>query len=92
MIKVILESPYSGNVKRNVEYARECLKDSLKRGEAPIAGQLIIGGKSGIEAGLAWLSVADLHVFYMDHGISPGMQHAYDNSPIDVEFRFLYND
>ena len=32
---VVLESPYAGDVARNVRYARACLRDSLLRGEAP---------------------------------------------------------
>ena len=37
---VILESPYAGDVEANVEYARACVRDSLSRGEAPIASHL----------------------------------------------------
>jgi len=29
MKRVIVESPYAGNIKRNLEYARACVKDSL---------------------------------------------------------------
>ena len=32
--------------------------------------------KLGIEAGLAWLGVADAMVIYVDRGISPGMTEA----------------
>ena len=28
-MKVVIESPYSGDVKANEAYARKCLKDSL---------------------------------------------------------------
>ena len=38
---VILESPYSGDVEANLEYARSCLHDCLERGEAPIASHLL---------------------------------------------------
>ena len=41
MRRVIIESPYAGFVKRNEDYARECLRDSLMRGEAPIASHLL---------------------------------------------------
>ena len=83
MTKVILESPYAGDVERNIEYARRCLKDSLERGESPIASHLlhtqvlddnvVEEREIGIEAGLAWLDVADLHAFYLDYGWSRGM-------------------
>ena len=29
MKRIILESPYAGNIEKNVQYARECIKDSL---------------------------------------------------------------
>lgn len=41
MIKVILESPYAGEIDRNIRYARACVRDSLLRGESPIASHLL---------------------------------------------------
>ena len=38
---VIVESPYAGDIETNVKYARRCVKDSLMRGEAPIASHLL---------------------------------------------------
>jgi len=88
MKKVIIESPYAGNVLSNLAYARLCVKDSLARGEAPIASHLLYTQEGilddnveserakGIAAGLAWLDVADRHVFYVDNGYSDGMKHA----------------
>jgi hypothetical protein len=39
---VVIESPYSGDIPKNVEYALECLHDSyFNRGEAPIASHLL---------------------------------------------------
>ncbi len=32
---IIIETPYSGDVEANTAYARYCLLDSLRRGEAP---------------------------------------------------------
>ena len=105
MKRVILESPYAGDIQRNIKYARECLKDSLNRGEAPIASHLLYTQKDvlddnipeerqlGIEAGLAWKKVADLHVFYVDFGMSKGMKYAREyakSQNIDVEYRKLY--
>ncbi len=48
MNKVIIESPYSGNIRRNVEYAQKCMADSLKRGEAPFLSHLLYTQYSGI--------------------------------------------
>ncbi len=31
---VIIESPFAGSVKENIDYARRCVRDSLGRGEA----------------------------------------------------------
>lgn len=82
---VILESPYAGDVQRNISYARAALRDSLRRGEAPMASHLLYtqpgvlddnnrdDRQRGIEAGLAWGRVADATVVYTDLGITPGM-------------------
>lgn len=81
---VILETPYAGDVMANIQYARRCLKDCLDRGEAPIASHLtytqVLDDNDpqqralGIEAGLAWMRVADASVIYTDLGISEGMR------------------
>ena len=105
MKRVILESPYAGDIDRNIKYARECLKDSLNRGESPIASHLLYTQKGvldddieeervlGINAGLEWKEVADLHVFYVDYGMSNGMKYASEyakSKNIDTEYRTLY--
>lgn len=101
---VILESPYAGDVEANVEYARRCVADSLRRGEAPIASHLLYTQpgilddndpeqrRLGIEAGLAWLPVAHLSAVYTDRGISPGMKYGMDLARrygVPVELRSL---
>ena len=86
---VILESPYAAedpaNLQANIDYARACVRDSLARGEAPIASHLLytqpdilndldpIERQRGIDAGNAWRSVAQLAAFYTDRGWSEGM-------------------
>ncbi len=87
---VIVESPYAGDIARNVAYARAAMADCLRRGEAPIASHLLYTQPGvlrdnvpeernhGIEAGLAWGRVADGHVFYVDLGWSRGMTAARD--------------
>jgi hypothetical protein len=102
---VILESPYSGNVDRNVAYACEAMRDSLERGEAPLASHLLYTlmlsdkvpaeRRMGIEAGLAWGRVADVTVVYEDLGISPGMQQGIDRAKAEgrpVERRKLWKE
>ena len=61
---VILESPYAGDVERNLRYARACMLDSLNRGEAPFASHLLYTQclndadpeerELGMSAGFAW--------------------------------------
>lgn len=44
MRRVILESPFAGNLWgrwRNRGYARRCLRDSVLRGEAPLVSHLL---------------------------------------------------
>lgn len=84
---VIIESPYAGNVKINVPYARMCIRDSLNRGEAPIASHLLYTQPGilnddipeertqGINAGLAWLKRAQITAVYTDLGVSSGMEY-----------------
>jgi hypothetical protein len=101
-MRVVIESPYAGDVEANVAYAWECLRDSLRRGEAPIASHLLYtqvlddsvpdSRALGIAAGLTWLPAADLMVVYTDRGHSPGMKaavRAAADCGIRVEFRRL---
>lgn len=88
MTRVILESPYAGDVEINLSYARRCVRHSLSLGEAPIASHLLYTQENilnddieeermwGINAGLAWKEVAQKHVFYIDYGYSKGMLYA----------------
>ncbi len=81
---VIIESPFAGSVAENIDYARRCVRDSLGRGEAPIASHLLYTQPGvlrdevqserqwGIDAGLAWRAVAELTAVYTDRGISGG--------------------
>ena len=41
MKKVIIESPFAGDTETNIKYARECLRDSIFRGEAPLASHVL---------------------------------------------------
>jgi hypothetical protein len=86
---VIVESPYAGDIDRNVAYARAALADCLRRGEAPIASHLLYTQpgvlrdevpeerRLGIDAGLAWRRVADCAVFYVDLDWSRGMRESF---------------
>lgn len=86
MMLVFLESPLSGDVVRNIAYARACMRDSLSRGEAPLAAHLLYAQPGilddtdpeqrelGMSAGFAWAMCAESTVVYSDLGISGGMR------------------
>lgn len=104
MRRVIVESPYAGEIEENVRYARACVRDCLMRGEAPIASHLLHTQDGilrdgvaeeralGIAAGLAWARVADAMVVYTDRGRSKGMMAAVSHAEevgLRVEYRRL---
>ena len=82
---VIVESPFAGDVERNVRYARRAIRDCLERGEAPFASHLLYTQPGvlddnliderdrGIAAGLELAKRADASAFYVDHGMTRGM-------------------
>jgi hypothetical protein len=84
---VIIESPHRSDkyFERldKLLYARECVRDSLARGESPFAAHLLYtqvlndavpeDREIGIRAGLCWAARADLTAAYADLGISDGM-------------------
>jgi len=99
---VIIETPYSDDVEANTAYARACLLDSLRRGEAPIASHLLHTQvlddmqpdkrSLGIEAGVAWYRVATKCVVYSDRGISAGMKIGISRAEqhgVAVEYRSI---
>jgi hypothetical protein len=85
---VIIECPYGTEDPamrdRYILYAKKCVQDSIKRGEAPFAGQLFylnfLNDKVPIEkdvsliSHMSWITVADLVAVYIDMGISASMQ------------------
>lgn len=109
MRRVILESPYAAGggrtVEENVAYARACLRDSVLRGEAPIASHLLFTQPGvlddeipeerelGIQAGLAWGHEAEATVVYVDHGVSRGMRYGIERAKKEgrtIEMRWLH--
>ena len=83
-MRVIVESPFAGGW-QNVLYARQCVLDSLSRGESPYASHLLYAQKGmlddkdpdqrrrGIAAADGWLAVADYVAVYCDRGVTTGM-------------------
>lgn len=101
-MKVIIESPYAGNIERNEKYARSCMRDSLMRGEFPFLSHILYTQcifdeipkerEMGINAGLEWGKCADKTIVYEDFGISPGMQIGIENAIAngrEVEYRTI---
>lgn len=105
---VVVESPYGSDspegIAANVQYARACLRDCLKRGESPIASHLLLTQPGiladgipaeralGMGAGWAWMRRSDAVVVYTDRGISSGMSagiaHA-EKLELAIEYRRL---
>jgi hypothetical protein len=87
MIRVIVESPFAAatpeGIEANKAYARECMRDSLLRGESPLLSHLLYTQviddsvlserELGIEAGFTWIKHAQKMALYIDKGISKGM-------------------
>lgn len=108
MRRVIIESPYAGDIELHTAYARRAVRDSVvKWGEAPIASHLLFTQPGiledsipderalGIEAGLAWVQFADATVVYCDYGISSGMQKGINRAEaynLPIEFRYIGAD
>lgn len=104
MTTVIIESPFAGDVAKNLSYLKECIKDSLRRGEAPFASHLFYTQvlddtiseerHLGMAAGFAWMAKADMVVVYHDLGISPGMEKGIQTAEkldLPIEYRLLKN-
>ena len=108
MIRVEIESPFaaptSEGIERNIQYARACVMDCLRRGEAPYASHLFFTQegilddtipeerKLGMEAGKVWAAAAKKTVVYTDRGMSGGMKWGIEQAKKanrPVEYRFL---
>lgn len=106
MTRVVIESPCNAptreGIERNLAYARECVVDSLHRGEAPYASHLFFVGilddlvdherTLGMMAGFCWGAEAEIVAVYSDLGVSRGMQQGIDRYralQIPVETRFI---
>ena len=102
MRRVVMESPYAGDIASNEAYARSCLQDCLHRGESPLASHLLYTQPGvlqedvpaeralGIKAGHSWICAADALVVYVDRGISRGMKAGIDTArraAVPVEYR-----
>lgn len=90
MLLVSIESPWAGQTEEQVHlhrsYAFRAFQHSLARGEAPFASHLFYTTilndnvpeerELGLTISDQWRKAAHLIAFYVDFGISPGMQRA----------------
>jgi hypothetical protein len=96
VIRVMIESPFApkapqntpehaAELARNIAYAWDLVRDSLRRGEAPFASHLfypnvLAGGDDrdpierqlGIDAGTAWAQAATVIIVGADLGVTAG--------------------
>lgn len=106
MRKIIIESPYAGadqaTLQRNLNYASDACRDAVQRGENPFASHLFYTQflddrnpeerRRGIELGYQHWDDAAAIVFYLDLGLSSGMQQALMRAfskGLTIERRFL---
>ena len=104
--RVIIESPFTGDLIRNIEYAKIALTDSIiNHEEAAIAFHLLypqvlddsikVERTCGLLMSKLWLFAADLVAVYHDFGISNGMQESIDYANklnIQVEYRRILKE
>lgn len=84
--RVVIESPWRGNRRRNLAYLLACMKDSFERGEAPFASPALYAATGalnddvdaerqiGILAGTAWGECAKSVAVYVYLGLTEGMK------------------
>lgn len=114
MKRVVIESPYAGNTDVNEIYGELCMHDCLvNHNETPYASHLLYTRKYvlrddhpeerklGIDAGFYWRKVAEQTNFYIDLGVTEGMElgmedclkkghdYAIRNLPDELWDRFL---
>ncbi len=105
--KVIIESPYAGDIEKNLKYLRACMRDCLLRGEAPFASHALYTQPGvlkdevpyerelGILSGFAWRKGSDATVVYTDLGFSKGMEYGIQHASEiahPIEYRSLGED
>jgi hypothetical protein len=105
MKTVVIESPFAGNVEKNLRYVRAAMHDCLvNHDEAPFASHALYTQDGvldddieserelGIVAGFVYRSLCEKTVVYTDLGISKGMQYGIDHAEKlghPVEYRQL---
>jgi len=104
MIRVVIESPYAGDVERNLRYVRAAMHDCFMRDEVPFASHALYTQpgvlrdevpaerEMGIMGGLIWGKMAEKTVVYTDLGMSRGMEYGIKNAEMvgrPIEYRSI---
>ena len=104
LIESPLASPTETGLGLNQLYGRAALRDSLLRGEAPMASHMLYAQRYvlddtnpaereiGMLAGFSWLPMVDHVAVYIDRGISNGMREGISRAEalgLDIEERSL---
>lgn len=104
--RVVIESPFAGNVERNLRYVRLCMRDCFMRGEAPFASHALYTQEGvldddipeerelGIQGGFAYRGVTELTAVYLDYGMSRGMKYGIEDAKkrhAEVAYRAFLN-
>lgn len=87
--RVIVESPFAGDVAKNKRYLALCIKDcAVNHSEAAFASHQMYTDsfddtvpeqrELGMAVGKTWYGVSDKVIVYDDLGISGGMQHGIE--------------
>lgn len=98
----MIESPFAGDRMANLAYLRECLRDSLSRGEAPFASHaiytralddaLIDERELGMQAGFVWRQRSMKTAVYTDLGLTEGMRRGIEEAKMlgqPIEYRTI---
>ena len=104
-VPVVIESPYAGDIEKNMRYLRACMRDCLvNHGEAPYASHALYTQpgvlrdevpeerQHGIKAGFAFRPLMKKTVVYTDLGYSTGMKYGIKHAEEighPIEFRTL---
>ena len=84
MLRVVVESPYAGDLDGNWSYLQDCMLWCLDNGASPYASHGLLteclddtdptDRALGFDAGFAWREAADETWAFVDRGLSPGMR------------------
>jgi hypothetical protein len=84
MKKIVIESPYAGDIVTNTAYAQRAMRFALQAGVAPFASHLLYTQalddskaderELGIFAGLSFVADCDETWVFTDYGVSSGMR------------------